>query len=108
MFPLSSYNGRVACVVTPEIFDEPGGIVTILHEFVHCYQFSTCEMDLKAKLAVARQAETEGDMMWEIEHPFPYEDQSFTVPFERFIAVTSVGELDLADQYRRRFESDLA
>ncbi|MCB2213934.1 hypothetical protein KQH50_00925 [bacterium] len=107
-FPLEAYDGRIACVVTPEVFDEPGGLVTILHEFVHCYQFSTCEMDLKAKLAVARQAEAEGDMMWELQHPFPYEDQDFILPFKNFIMMADVGYLGLADRFQHQLKTNLS
>jgi hypothetical protein len=104
-FNLESYDSRIACVVTPEVFDEPGGDVTILHEFVHCYQYSTCEMDLKAELDVARQAKS---AMWELEHPFPYQDQAFTVPFDFFITISSVGYLDLAERFQRRLKMNLS
>ncbi len=41
-FQLEDYGGRIACVVTPDVFDAPEAYVTILHEFVHCYQYETC------------------------------------------------------------------
>jgi hypothetical protein len=107
-FPLEEYDGRIACVVTPEVFDEPGGIVTILHEFVHCYQFSTCERDLKQELAVARQAEAAGEVMWELNYPFPYEDQDFIVPFKNFIMMADVGYLGLADRFQRQLKANLS
>lgn len=77
-FQLEDYGGRIACVVTPEVFDNPEGYVTILHEFVHCYQYETCEEALKSKLDIARQAQEKGDFMWEIQHPFPYQAGAFT------------------------------
>jgi len=107
-FTLKAYDGRIACVVTQEVFDEPGGIVTILHEFVHCYQYSTCEMDLKAELEIARQAKATGDAMWELQHPFPYEDQAFTIPFGCFITISSVGYLGLVDRFQHQLKEALS
>jgi len=84
-FPLEDYGGRIACVVSPDIFDDPGGYVTILHEFVHCYQSESCEEMLKQKLDVANHARSQGDMMWEIQHPFPYSGVMFIRAYERFL-----------------------
>ena len=93
-FQLESYGGRIACVVTPEVFDTLGGYVTILHEFVHCYQYETCEQDLKLTLDVARQAQERGDVMWEIEHPFPYTARDFIQPYRDFLQAVLQGNRD--------------
>lgn len=84
-FPLDTYGGKMACVVTPDVFESPEGFVTILHEFVHCYQFETCEQELKMSLDVARKAKEEGNFMWEIEHPFPYEALEFIRSYQHFL-----------------------
>ncbi|MBW6467212.1 MAG: hypothetical protein K0B06_11960 [Brevefilum sp.] len=91
-FQLEDYGGRIACVVTPDVFDTPEGYVTILHEFVHCYQYETCEQDLKAKLDIAQQAQENGDVMWEIQHPFPYQAGAFTRAYTRFFAAIDIGD----------------
>jgi hypothetical protein len=85
-FQLRDYGGRIVCVVTPDIFDASDGFVTILHEFVHCYQYETCEQELKLRLDVARQASEKGDFMWEIQHPFPYDARAFTQGYADFFA----------------------
>jgi hypothetical protein len=90
-FQIEDYDGRIACVVTPEIFDSMDGYVTILHEFVHCYQYETCEQALKMKLDIARQAQEEGDFMWEIKHPFPYSATNFIEPYGRFLEAMENG-----------------
>ncbi len=87
-FPLEAYKEKIACVVTPEIFDSLDGYITILHEFVHCYQFETCEQRLKMSLDVARQAQETGNSMWEIEHPFPYNGLDFIRPYAEFMEAT--------------------
>lgn len=76
-FDLASYDNKTACVVTGEVFDRLEGYVTIFHEFVHCFQAATCELELKQSLAVARQAMAAGNAMWEIEYSFPYSAPDF-------------------------------
>lgn len=84
-FQIEDYGGRIACVVTPDVFDSDEGYVTILHEFIHCYQYETCEQEIKMKLDIARQAQEKGNFMWEIEHPFPYTAANFTNPYAGFL-----------------------
>ncbi len=85
-FPLEALEGAPACVVTEEVFDSLAGYVTIFHEFVHCYQYETCESTLKAQLGIAQKAKEIGDFMWEINHPFPYADPDFIQAYGRFLA----------------------
>ncbi len=84
-FQLEAYGGRIACVVTPDVFDSQDGYITLLHEFVHCYQYETCEQELKMTLDIARQAQEQGDFMWEIQHPFPYTAEDFIQPYTQFL-----------------------
>lgn len=99
--PLDFWGGRIACVVTPEVFDTPAGYVTIFHEFVHCYQWETCEMRLKEKLEVFRQAQERRDFMWELQHPFPYEDPAFRSDYEAMLKSLAEGDLDHARADRK-------
>lgn len=70
-------------VVTEEVFDSLDGYVTIFHEFVHCYQFETCEPALKSQLAIAQKAQAENNHMWEINAPFPYGNEGFIDAYTR-------------------------
>jgi len=90
-FPLDDYNGRMAAVVTPAVFDSSDGLVMILHEFVHCYQFSTCEQELKMSLDIAKQARETNDMMWELEYPFPYTARAFVRGYGHFLDALGEG-----------------
>ena len=90
-FQIEDYDGRIVCVVTPEIFESEDGYVTILHEFVHCYQYETCEQSIKMKLDIARQAKEKGDFMWEINHPFPYSATNFIEPYGHFLEALANG-----------------
>jgi hypothetical protein len=99
-FQLEDYGGRIACVVTPDVFESRGGYVTIFHKFVHCYQYETCEQDLKMGLDVARQAQEVGDPMWEIQHPFPYQAESFIQPYTQFLQAAEKADPDRLIQAR--------
>ncbi len=84
-FPLDFYENKMACVVTGEVFDDLSGYATIFHEFIHCGQMETSEPKLKARLSVAREAESNSEYMWELEHPFPYQNDSFTEIYALFM-----------------------
>jgi len=76
-FPLEGYEGKMAAVVTHKAFDDIEGIVSIFHEFVHCYQFYNYEINIKKTLTIAQEAERNQDYMWEINYPFPYNNEEF-------------------------------
>jgi len=64
-FPLDSYDNRMVCVVTGDVFNTLDGYVTIFHEFIHCQQFERGEQTIKQRLEIARRAEANNDYMWE-------------------------------------------
>jgi hypothetical protein len=84
-FPLG-LDGKIACVVTGEVFDDLAGYVTIFHEFVHCAQFETCEQRLKQSLGIWRKAQAANDFMWELNHPFPYDSPEVSAAYQAFLA----------------------
>lgn len=105
-FPLECYGGRVACIVTGEVFDSLAGYVTIWHEFVHCYQWETCESRLREELEIARQAVARNDPMWELNYPFPYGDQGFTERYTAFLQAAT-GKPDDILACRTRLQESL-
>lgn len=106
-FPLECYGGKPACVVTGDVFDTLDGYVTIFHEFVHCYQFQTCEEALKATLSVARQAQAANDFMWEINYQFPYDVFDFLETYATFLEAAAQGQHDLLRDCRARLRNSL-
>ncbi|MEM4570447.1 MAG: hypothetical protein QXE66_03970, partial [Desulfurococcaceae archaeon] len=60
-------------------------IVSVLHEFVHCYQWECCEEKLKSSLTVAREEVEAGNYSWELNYPFPYTDDHFVELYSRFL-----------------------
>ncbi|BCX03836.1 MAG: hypothetical protein KatS3mg053_1774 [Candidatus Roseilinea sp.] len=106
-FQLASYDNRMACVVTGDVFDEPDGYVTIFHEFIHCQQAEICEQKLKQQLSVARQAQAVNDYMWEINHPFPYAVPEFVRPYQSFLHAHTLSEIEsIREQLRGVLKQD--
>lgn len=93
-FPLDFYDNKMACVVTGDVFDELSGYVMIFHEFIHCAQTDCCEHKLKSGLSVAQKARAANDYMWELNHPFPYEDSDFSEIYSIFMEAAQEGTLE--------------
>jgi len=106
-FQLAELNGRIACVVTPDVFDSMEGYVTVFHEFVHCYQYETCEQEIKLQLDIARKAQEVGDMMWELEYPFPYRSKYFTCGYLNFLSAIKMKDHNTVQETRRNLRSYL-
>lgn len=92
-FPLEPLNGKMSCVVTPQIFAYDDGNIIIFHEFLHCRQFETVEPGLKASLSVAREAMQSGNYMWEVQYPFPYTDPQFVETYQGQLAAQNVEDI---------------
>ncbi len=106
-FPLECYEGKAACVVSGEIFESLEGYVTIFHEFMHCYQWENCEQKLKQKLEIARKAMEKKDFMWELNHPFPYQDNKFTETYALFLRALKENKTEDILKYRRHLKQIL-
>ena len=91
-FPLAAYGGKPSCVVSPDVFDEPGGYATIFHEFIHCVQSLTVEPALKQNLDIAQQAVRSNNYSWEINHAFPYQDSVFIKQYSSFLEALGKGD----------------
>jgi hypothetical protein len=105
-FPLDPFG--FVCVVTGEVFDEPHGYATIFHEFVHCYQGTTCEPDLRQSLVLAREAEATGNFMWELQHPFPYGDPAFADAYSAWLNALDSSDTEAAGTARTRLRGLLS
>ena len=85
LFPLSVYDNISTCMVGKKIFNSISGYTIIMHEFVHCWQAANVEMKIKSKLKIAQIAMANQDYMWELAHPFPYNDSLFVIHCQNFI-----------------------
>jgi hypothetical protein len=83
--PLAFWEGRMACVVTPEVFSQSDGYIFIFHEFVHCAQWYGGEQKLKEGLSIFQEAMKNKDYMWELQYPFPYTDPDFVKSYRALL-----------------------
>jgi hypothetical protein len=86
-FPLTEYAGECCCVVSPDVFKTLDGYVSLLHECVHCYQYMTCETELKNMFEIAQKAQKDGNYMWEIDYPFPYNSTKFQEVYTKLLEI---------------------
>lgn len=75
-FPLECMQHKAVVVVTGEVFDTVSEQVIVFHEFVHCYQYHTCEMQLRNHIELAKRAVHSG-YSWELNYPFPYTNSQY-------------------------------
>lgn len=68
-------------VLGRDVFSSLEDMITVIHEFVHCYQSETCLEKLRNKLEITKHYKKLEDWMWEINHPFPYENQEISEMF---------------------------
>lgn len=102
-FPVDITDGLPACVVTPDVFSDKNGRAEIFHEFVHCYQYSTVELELKNLLRIYNEAMENEDWMWELNYPFPYQDKKIETLYFSFI-----NELENSSDSSLKFRNDLS
>ena len=107
-FPLESYEGKVACIISDEIFESLEGYAAIFHEFMHCHQWEICEPKLKRNLEIAQKAMARKDYMWEINYPFPYDNSEFTETYSLFLKALEENELDHIFEYRSQLKHILS
>ena len=76
---------------------------------MHCTQYEICEMKLKEQLEIYKQAMAEQDYMWELNHPFPYQDSAFVEVYSFFInaldANDSAKVLECRDDLKRLLDT---
>lgn len=73
-FPVEE-NGQSAAILGKDVFSTVEDMVVVIHEFVHCKQFETCYLKLKEELDIFQHYKSLNNYMWEIEHPFPYQNE---------------------------------
>jgi len=83
--PLEGFDFKSVCVVTSDALENPEEAVIIFHEFVHCFQFQTIEMQLKQELEIYNEEMKKNNYMWEISYEFPYENEKFIQYYSEFL-----------------------
>jgi len=95
-FPMQENEFKMTCVVSPDALNKQSERILIFHEFVHCYQMESCEMELKENLSIYTKAMAEKDYMWEINYSFPYDDMEIRNLYKKTATLFEQGKIELA------------
>lgn len=106
-FPVEEYDYKMACVVSDDVFESLRGYALIFHEFVHCYQFECCELELKKSLEVFLEEQAKGNYSWELNYPFPYEKGEFQRAYAEFLSALERGDAEGVKKSRRELREHL-
>jgi hypothetical protein len=107
-FPLSVYDNKPVCVVSIKTFDTKAGYATIFHEFIHCCQYNSVEMEIKQTLDIYNNAMQNKDFSWEIMHAFPYDDSVFVNLYDSYKNALEENFVEKAKEFRSRIKSHLS
>lgn len=92
-FPLPCYHNRACVVVSGEVFDSIWEQIIVFHEMVHCYQFNTTELELRANLEIERASVMTNNYSWELHYPFPYDDENVIALIDQLLIKLAAKEL---------------
>ena len=106
-FPLSEYDNKASCIITPKTFNSNKGYATVLHEFVHCCQFNNIELALKQELEIYKEAIEKEDYSWEITYNFPYDDSLFIYYYDNFKEALQLNKLEQAKKFRQKIREKI-
>lgn len=76
-FTLDCYNEKSSAIISSSAFNSIEGYIFIFHEFVHCFQWENGEGKIRSTLEIERKNKEANNYMWELNHPFPYNDSVF-------------------------------
>jgi len=107
-FPMQENDFKMTCVVSPDALNKQSERILIFHEFVHCFQMETCEMELKENLSIYTKAMAEKDYMWEINYAFSYDNPEIWKSYKKTATLMEAGKLVLAKQARIELMSMLS
>ncbi len=100
-FPLDFYDDKISAVITKEAFESLEGHVFILHEFAHCYQWQQGEKEIRKTLNIEKKYHKEKNHMWEINHPFPYDNVMLINETEELANAMLEGKEDALIEYHQ-------
>lgn len=107
-FPLEENNYTTTCVVTEDAFNSDRDYSVIFHEFVHCYQADTYEFEIKSGLAVYLSEIENNNYMWELNYPFPYDDEEINNLYALFIRSIENENLSEAERHHDLLKEKLS
>ena len=76
-FHLDFYDMKPSVVISKDMLVNPGNDILVLHEFVHCYQLENGSLEIRNGLSIQGQEMAKKNYNWEIDFPFPYNNEYF-------------------------------
>lgn len=107
-FPLECVRNQAVVVVTGEVFDTINEQIVIFHEFVHCYQYHTCEMQLRETFELAKRSVNTENYSWELDYVFPYSDNQYIENTRLLFESIDKRDNKLIDLNRRKLKECLS
>lgn len=106
--PTPEFDYEVMCLVSESAFDSLEEMVLIFHEFVHVYQMNNFAERIKQNLKVYQNAQKNENWMWELNHPFPYDDKIFIESFTEYLDILNAGNLKAALLKKEEIKKELS
>ncbi len=104
-YPLDFADNQIACVIDPGVLANQKQMIIVFHEFVHCYQFNTCEQGIKKSLKVYREATAKQNWMWELNYGFPYNNKQVAKTYLAMIKAADKGNPERVRTLRRELQA---
>ena len=106
-FPLDFYDGKSTAVISANVLENPDNYIFVYHEFVHCYQWNTFEQKIRQKLKIEKQQKQKNNYTWEINYPFPYEDNYFITLTKELSNVPKEQAFEIYVTYHQKVKAHL-
>jgi len=76
-FSLDFYSMKPSAIISKNTLENQNYYISIFHEFVHCFQMENGEFDIRKELTIEKQEIAKNNYSWEINFPFPYNNNYF-------------------------------
>jgi hypothetical protein len=107
-YPLQENDYKMTCVVTGAVFESLDGYSIIFHEFVHCAEFATVELQLKKNMEIYKRAMEKQDWMWELNYPFPYNKKEFVEIYTSMLTAINKNGIEEVKELRKKLRQVLS
>ena len=104
-YPLDFAENQIACVIDPSVLANQKQMIIVFHEFVHCYQFNTCEQGIKDSLKIYREATAKQNWMWELNYEFSYDNKQIANTYLTMIKAAEKGNFESVRMLRSELKS---
>lgn len=106
-FPLDFYQNKSSAIIGAGKLENPDNYVFVFHEFVHCFVGNRYESNIRKQLTIEKQQREANNVMWELNYPFPYEDDVFIKMTSELQGTSNESGLEPFMNYHKRLKDYL-